>query len=304
MKKESYLDKFLLDCDNKGMTTHSIETYKSNLIEFLKYNPSPLDVGTDHLLFYLQNLKARNLSHSTLKGYFAAVSSFYDFLVFFKFIPINPVTGFRKRYILRGKDHPATRQIIGIEDMRQLLSIADHVVKRLIILMPAKTGIRNGEFHDLKVSDLDFEHHLIHVPHKAKRSNTIVFMDEELENTLKEYLIWRRRRAKTEYLLVSNKGGRIHQDAPGMIVADLGEKLHLHEPNGSLEKRLTLHCFRHWFTTHLFRAGMDPFYIQFLRGDTLRGKAWMIYNHIDLEKVRSEYLRCMPKILSGSQCQA
>lgn len=83
-----------------------------------------------------------------------------------------------------------------------------------------------------------------------------------------------------------------------MILADLGEKLHLHNSNGPLDRKLTPHCFRHWFTTHLFRAGMDPQYIKFLRGDSMRVESWQIYNRIDPEMVRIEYLRCIPKILS------
>jgi integrase/recombinase XerD len=122
-------------------------------------------------------------------------------------------------------------------------------------------------------------------------------MDDELENALKEFLIWRQQRTKTDFLWISKKGGRIHKEVPGMILADLGRKLHLHQDNGPLGRKLTPHCFRHWFTTHLFRAGMNPQYIKFLRGDSMRSEAWQIYNRIDLELVRGEYLRYIPKIM-------
>jgi len=73
----------------------------------------------------------------------------------------------------------------------------------------------------------------------------------------------------------------------------------MHDPHGPLERKLTPHCFRHFFTSYLFRAGMTPLYIKFLRGDSLRTESWMIYNRIDSELVRAEYMRCMPQILSG-----
>jgi integrase/recombinase XerD len=142
----------------------------------------------------------------------------------------------------------------------------------------AKTGIRRGELHDLKESDLDFYRKTIHIPEKKKRSNYISFMDDEFEHTLKEYLVWGNRKAKTEYLLISNKGGRIHKDRYGMILAELGRELHLHRNDRALEAKLTPHCFRHWFTTNLFRSGMNSQYIKFLRGDSLRDEAWQIYN--------------------------
>jgi integrase/recombinase XerD len=292
-----FLERFVLDCKAKGMTKHSIETYQSNLLEFLTYNPEPRAVSVDHLRSYLEKLRHRQLSHATLKGYMSAVSSFYDFLIFEKEIQVNPVLPFRKRYLDRIKYHPEIRQLIGIEEMQDLVSSTRNIQERALIMVLAKTGIRRGELHDLRESDLDFVRKIIRVPQKAKRSNNIAFMDDELESALKEFLIWRQGKAKTDWLWISTKGGRIHKDAPGMILADLGRKLHLHQDNGPLDRKLTPHCFRHFFTSHLLRASMNPEYIKFLRGDSMRLESWQIYNRIDLELVRAEYLRYIPKIM-------
>jgi integrase/recombinase XerD len=291
-----FIERFILDCRAKGMTKHSIETYQSNVSEFLKYNPDPRIVSIDQLRSYLEILRNRQLSQSTLKGYMSAVSSFYDFLIFEKDILVNPVLPFRKRYLDRIKCHPEIRQLLGIEEMQDLVRSTRNIQERALIMVLAKTGIRRGELHDIRESDLDFVRKNIRVPQKAKRSNNIAFMDHELESALKEFLTWRQGRAKTDWLWISTKGGRIHKDAPGMIIADIGRKLHLHQDKGPLSRKLTPHCFRHWFTTHLFRAGMDPQYIKFLRGDSLRKESWQIYNRIDIELVRVEYLRCMPQL--------
>jgi site-specific recombinase XerD len=297
---KTYLERFILDCKAKGMTQHSIETYRSNVSEFLIYNPDPKVVTIDQLRNYLEKLRYRQLSNSTLKGYMSAVSSLFDFLIFEKELLVNPVIPFRKRYLDRSKNHPETRQLISIEDMRSILTAAGGIQEKAMILVLAKTGIRRGELHDLKESDLDFERKIIQIPAKAKRSCNIAIMDPELENALKDLLLWRQRRAKTDWLWISTKGGRIHKDAPGRILAELGRKMHLHQDKGPLSKRLTPHCLRHWFTTHLFRAGMDPQYIKYLRGDSLRMESWQIYNRIDIGLVRVEYLRCMPRI-AGNQ---
>ena len=282
------------------MTKHSIETYRSNVSEFLIYNPDPRMITLDHLRSYLEKLRYRQLSQSTLKGYMSAVSSLYDFLVFEKEIQANPVISFRKRYLDRIKSQPESRQLISIEDMQALYAAARNIQEKAIILVMAKTGIRRGELHNLRESDLDFERKIIQIPKKAKRSSNIAIMDEELKNVLEDLIHWRRRRAKTDWLWISTKGGRIHKDNPGKILAEIGKKLHLHQDKGPLSRKLTPHCFRHWFTTHLFRAGMDPQYIKFLRGDSLRKESWQIYNLIDIELVRAEYLRCIPRI-SGKQ---
>lgn len=295
-----FLERFVLDCKAKGMTKHSIETYKSNVLEFLTYNPEPRAVSVDHLRSYLEKLRYRQLSHATLKGYMSAVSSFYDFLIFEKEIQVNPVLPFRKRYLDRIKSQPESRQLISIEEMRALYKAARNIQEKALIMILAKTGIRRGELHDLRESDLDFVRKIIRVPQKAKRSNNIAFMDDELETVLKDLILWRQQRAKTDWLWISTKGGRIHKDAPGMILAELGRKLHIHQDNGPLDRKLTPHCFRHFFTTNLFRAGMDPQYIKFLRGDSLRKESWQIYNRIDIELVRAEYMKYVPQISTSN----
>ena len=46
----------------------------------------------------------------------------------------------------------------------------------------------------------------------------------------------------------------------------------------------------------LDRAGMARRHIQVLRGD-VGGEAIDIYLHNDLEEIRKEYLRCMPRLM-------
>lgn len=230
------------------MTKHSIETYQSNVSEFLIYNPDPRIVTIDQLRYYLEQLRNRHLSQSTLKGYMSAVSSFYDFLVFEKDILVNPILPFRKRYLDRTKCHPETRQLISIKEMQDIYKAARNIQERALIMVMAKTGIRRGELHDLRIRQIGCGY-----PQKAEGSTGMLREGS-----------WQR-----------SEGNYLHQD------------------KGPLSRKLTPHCFRHWFTTHLFRSGMDPQYIKFLRGDSLREESWQIYNRIDIGLVRAEYLRCM-----------
>jgi len=62
-----------------------------------------------------------------------------------------------------------------------------------------------------------------------------------------------------------------------------------------MEDRFMTHCFRHWFTTHLLRAGMPREYVKELRGDA-RNEAIDIYHHIDREDLRKSYLACIPEL--------
>ena len=66
----------------------------------------------------------RNLKHKTVKGYFSALSAFYDYLAFEGIANANIVLPFRKRYLRRYKedyDDPE-RRLLSIEEMSRLLN--------------------------------------------------------------------------------------------------------------------------------------------------------------------------------------
>jgi integrase/recombinase XerD len=289
---------FVHDCKVRGMTDHGIQTYRSQVKSFLRAYSEPACVTTDELRTFLAGLRDRKLSSSTLRGYFAAISSFYDFLVFEGVLHSNPVILFRKRYLVRLKMHSETRQLVSIKDVRELISSAGTILDRALIAVLVKTGMRRGELLSLRIEDLDFRNSIIRIPFAAKRTNCIAFMDDELKEILEEYFSWRHEFAKSSWLWTTKQGGRIHKDYPNRMLADLGASLGLHAPGGPLCCRLTCHAFRHHFTSSLFHAGMNPEYIKWLRGDSLNREAWEIYNHIDQEEVRQEYLRRIPKLIS------
>lgn len=294
------LNEFVSDCQARGLTKHTIETYQSAVKSFIQACENPFAVELIHLKAFLGELRARDLAASTLKGYFSSISSFYDFLIYDGATGINPIPSFRKRY-LRTKEQQNgenARQLISVQQMQLLVSAATSIREKALILTLAKTGIRRGELLSLRVEDINFKDGTIRIAAKAKRSNRLTFMDEELKETLREYLHWRGWKARTSWLWISDHGGRIHKDMPNLILADLGAALGLHQKQGPISAKLTCHCMRHFFTTHLFRHGMNIEYIKWLRGDALHKEAWQIYNHIDIEEVRQEYLHRIPKLVS------
>ncbi len=285
---------FERDLRARGLTPQGILTYRSQVKFFLRAFAEPSHVNSDDLRVFLEELRARNLSASTLKGYFSSISAFFDYMIYEGLIEINPVLPFRKRYLSRLKVQGETRQLISIEDMRSLVAAAPGIREKSLIMTLAKTGMRRGELLGMKVESLDLKNDIIRIPRKAKRTNCIAFLDDELKAVIQEYLSWRHKFARSDWLWITGRGGRIHRDYPNQVLAGLGSSLGLHQKDGPISLRLTPHCMRHFFTTHLFRNGMNEQYIMFLRGDSMRKESWQHYNHFDLQNVKQEYLRCVP----------
>lgn len=300
------LYKFLDDCTLRGRTKRTVEGYQSSIKEFLEYFPEPEHVTKYELRDYLGSLQNRNLRVSTIKGYFSAVSSFYEFLIYEEMVQANPILPFRQRYLDKPTKYER-RQLLSVDSMIQLINSIeleyDNLREIALLVTLAKTGARKQEFLDLVVEDIDFKRCILRLPDAAKRNNRLIPMDIELQVVLEEYLKWRQvhARADTPYLWITERGGRIHKDYPNEAIAFYARPLGLHESNGPLEKRLTCHCFRKWFTHHLVKNGMTEVYMQILRGDSLKDAAWKD-NYLEPEdlidqEIREEYLNCIPQLL-------
>ncbi len=310
IKSSIDIEDFLQDCKARGLTDHTIATYRSNITVYLDMVGDPIKADIPILCKFLDHLKVMKykregtiktgIQPKTIKAYFSAISAFYEYLIFTHKIDISPIPSFRKRYLSRIKQQyngENSRQLIEIEQMRRLINLDMPIIERAILLILAKTGIRRGELLAIDRNDINLEKKEIILKPKAKRTNRLVFFDDETAILMKEYLEWRDSRTKSNALFISPIGfRRIHRNRVNEIVASHGSTLGLHNPKGSLNQKLTPHCFRHWFTTHLRRAGMPREFIQELRGDR-RKDAIDIYDHIDLSELKDRYLKCIPKLL-------
>ncbi|VVB64511.1 Tyrosine recombinase XerC [uncultured archaeon] len=134
--------------------------------------------------------------------------------------------------------------------------------------------------------------------HKKKRSNRVLFLDNEASIVLQRWLAARKNRkgAEDQALFLSKIGTRITKRSIEELIEKHAERVGLHNPRAErLEERFTPHCCRHWFVTHLLRAGMSRDFVKELRGDT-RGEAIDIYNHIDKKELRDSYLAHIPQL--------
>jgi integrase/recombinase XerD len=150
----------------------------------------------------------------------------------------------------------------------------------------------------LDVNDVDLDKGEIHLKQTRKRSNRVLYIDDEAIATLSKWLVSRKNRRGSEgpALFISKTGSRMKKAAIERMVEKHAKRVGLHESQSKkLEDRFTPHCCRHWFVTHLLRAGMSRDFVKELRGDT-HGEAIDIYNHIDKKELRESYLAHIPQL--------
>jgi len=295
------IQKFHEDCELRGMVATMEYIYKAKeYCAFLEARgKNPLNANRDDLRAFLARLKTRELKFETIKKSFTSLSAFYEFLIMDGFVEFNPILPFRKYYLRRYKNSSDSenRKLIGIEDASRLVNSILETRDKCILVLLFKTGMRVGELTSLDMSDVNLDKGEVTLKQKKKRSNRILYLDDEANAVLQRWLVARKNRTGSESkaLFLSKVGTRITKRTVEELTKKHAERLGLHKPGARLEDRFTPHCCRHWFVTHLLRAGMSRDFVKELRGDT-RGEAIDIYNHIDRKELRESYLAHIPQL--------
>lgn len=304
------INEYLEDAKCMGLTDKTIENYRSCLKIFSTIlEKSLLDVDIPDLKrfkIHLENSKNRyneKFSPKTISRYFSAIQSLYEFLELENNIDKSPMPKFRRRYLKDYKrkirsNGSSRRKLISVEEMGMLINSAMDPRDKAVIVVLAKTGIRRQECSNINFDDVDWTELCIHLKPTAKRTNIDVFFDDECSRVMKRWMVSRENRTNngTKALFLNERGGRLGRNAIYELVVKHATKVGLHDPySHKIQDRFTTHCTRHWFSTHMRRAGMPRTFIQELRGDSRR-EAIDIYDHIDRKELRDSYLSCVPQL--------
>ncbi len=212
----------------------------------------------------------------------------------------NIILTVRKRYLTQYKNGyaPAQRKIIDVKKMVEFINSIANLSDKMIVVLFVKTGIRRGELIQIDVDDVDMDEQRITLKKRLfrKRSNPVVFFDEETKQLLS---LWLRRRKmfandSEKALFVGQYGSRIDKNTVYDSVVKWAKRFGIYEENSKFNRdHFSPHNLRHCFTTYLRQNGMPREFIKELRGDK-RSEVIDIYDHIDPKDLKREYLSAMP----------
>jgi integrase/recombinase XerD len=194
----------------------------------------PCTTNKDDLKDYLSSLRQRGLKQASIDKAFSCLSSFYTYLVDEELISANPLNPFRGRYLKKCKDDNGSeeRRIISVDQASLLVNSTLNSRDKAILVLLFKTGIRRGELCQLDVNDLDHKNMTIRLKPTAKRSNRLLFFDNETEETLQAWLQFRAKKhpSKRYALFLSRLGSRISPTEVDRIVEKHASRIGLYNP--------------------------------------------------------------------------
>jgi integrase/recombinase XerD len=169
------------------------------------------------------------------------------------------------------------------EDAHKLFETARGTPRDYAILhVLGYAGLRVSELCNLRVEDVEFDRHLLHVRSGKGDKDREVVLEEKTQAAVERYL--------ADRTIAGVETGRLFPVTPVTVERMVRRRAR----EAGLQTRVTPHVLRHTLATALLRRGCDIRYIQKLLGHASVATT-QIYTHVDTQALRQAYDRARPE---------
>ena len=249
-----------------------------------------------------ENLKLKNYSNETIKGYLNHVKNYLEFskskginkesakdFLIGKLNKNSPASVghnvFAIKYFFKEilhqeleipnpKRNKTLPDILTIEEIKSMINSTSNVKHKLIIKILYGTGLRVSEIIRLEKENLLFEEDLIKISLGKGKKDRFVRIPSSIKEEIGNYS----KIIDSKYLFSSNRGGKLTKKTIAKIVSNSAKK-------AEIKKRVYPHLLRHSFATHLLEQGTDLRIIQKLLGHSSI-KTTQIYTQISQASIK------------------
>ena len=285
-----YLDEFLeYLLVVKKHSDNTIINYKNDIIHFLEFNASEINIKKDDITNYLKYLYDNNTSKSSIARKLSSLRTFYEYLVKKDVITVNYFKMFKNPK--KERNLPKFVKEDDIDKMFLVPNTRTWIGERnlLIIRMLYATGIRVSELVNIKLDDININDRTIKILGKGSKERIVVF-GNNTKDILEEYLSRGRRQVDihgSNYLFLNKDGNRLSTRYVRKIINDIIFK-------ASIEMHVSPHMLRHTFATGMLNNGADLVSVKDLLGhESLNTTS--IYTHVSDEKIKEVYNKAHPR---------
>lgn len=245
---------------------NTVRTYVSNLRMFLNwFGGKPNLVTRESVRRFLLMLVDGGAKGATLSVYLAAIRTAFD--------------KFCGRDVTLGLATPRKSKYLPVvpsrNELKRILKSAISRRDKLLIGLMYATGARVSEVAALRWEEIDFDRNLIVIRNGKGRVHRTVFLPESFRPLLRRLSELHDGRG---FVFEGARKGKYL--SPRTIQRIVSETVRL----AGISKRITPHCFRHAFATHLLECGTDIRFIQSLLGH-MRLETTTIYTKIAKQTV-------------------
>ncbi|MEQ9186183.1 MAG: tyrosine-type recombinase/integrase [Cryomorphaceae bacterium] len=256
------LERLLISQGRSPSTVDSYGNLCKNMFIFLKKEPSHLS-NDDVIRFQSEYLVRREYAESTQRQFATAVRYLME-ANHMPWMDISRIKGPRK-----SKRLP---KVLSRTEVMAILSVTTNLKHRTILSLMYSSGLRVGEVIDLKIADINLDHHSIHIKLAKGRKDRVVAMGQQMGIMLNNYINQYR---PIEYLFNGKSNMQYTQTSVRTMIKRSARKAGIH-------KQVHPHMLRHSFATHMIEDGVNLRYVQSLLGHS-RPETTQIYTHVATE---------------------
>lgn len=278
MEKLFNIEEYIDWLEEEGKTDNTISSYVKVVkyfedwyasshkeeIDYIKLKPIDLREWKKFLLDEAKTKVGEPLSIRTINNYIEGIKTFFRFLIDRNKLKYNPAEKLKPQtvkteYIPRWLDPSEKRQIIRyVEDLAlKEKNPWKYTRNRFIVFSMLHAGLRISEVENLKIFDI--KNGYIQIRKGKGQAARDIPMNKTLSLALEEWLEQRNlKNPQNDYLLLSQKGGRLTTSGINKIIEKIREKTNLDD--------LTPHTLRHTFANDLLTNGHPMPYVAALLG--------------------------------------
>lgn len=283
--KNEIVDEFDLNLANEGKAKATISSYTGDVRLFLEWLETKDVVFNGELqrLFikqYKEYLLKENYAIDTFNKKINSLTCFNQFLLEAGYIK-NTVVYSNKDKIKIARGSNSQVEVYSAKELEKILFYIEDkknvsIRNKLIIYLLLYTGIRVSEIINIKISDIDFLTQQLKIIGKGGKLREVP-IKTELLSLVEEYMKTERRDSKyngSDFLLVSQRAGKLHRDTINKVLSKIGSKLKIH---------MYPHKYRHTFCSMLIEKGVNIATVSELAGHSSIDMTMSFYVNISKE---------------------
>jgi len=255
-----YIQMYSDDLKFKGYSENTIENYRSQVAQFLKYHEAvatkPSEISERQVKAYIMLAQTTN----SRKHRLSAIKLFY------KLTGKQPMKLDRVEYPRSEKKLPIP---LSVDEVQKMFAVCENLKHKTILALLYSTGMRVSELLSLRWKHIDRSRMVINIISAKGKKDRQVMLSAQTLTLLEKYY----RQYKTPDHVIEGQGSdKYSATSVRMVVKALAKK-------AGIRKRVYTHLMRHNCFTHMVEAGTDINLIQKIAGHN-NPKTTMIYTHI------------------------
>lgn len=220
------------------------------------------DLTTNDVDTFLSDKRSKGIAPQTYNHYLSAIRFLYKRLL--------------KIYLdedefPRMKNDIHLPTVLSRDEIEAILSVTVNLKHKTMLATMYSGGLRVSELTHLHYCDISRNNKSIHIRDSKSRNERYTLLADRTLDLLTQY--WFKYDKPRNILFPSeHTGGYIRTDSLNQLIKKSAEK-------AGIQKKVSFHCFRHSFASHLLESGCDIKYIQSLLGHR-NPKSTEVYLHV------------------------